>query len=126
MPWSRLRVYRPSDPGDAPYSHSAFNSSQLEKHSEQALHHDSDAVRSSSRQPDESVPLVVDPTEQMDATEQTLMSSRSHSPVMQDPHLRPQRFSMLKFRHASDSQLSRTAKTQSMAHTSPAPSGESC
>lgn len=37
---------------------------------------------------------------------------------------RPQRFSLLKFRHASDSQLSKTARTQGMNRSPPVPAGK--
>lgn len=37
---------------------------------------------------------------------------------------RPQRFSLLRFRHASDSQLSRTARDQSMTRPPPVPTGK--
>ncbi|KAL9006250.1 MAG: hypothetical protein Q9188_001022 [Gyalolechia gomerana] len=55
-----------------------------------------------------------------------LQTSVSHeqgpSPYGRKPQMsRPQRFSLLRFRHASDSQLSRTAKDQSMMNRPPVP-----
>lgn len=38
--------------------------------------------------------------------------------------VRPQRFSLLRFRHASDSQLSRTARDQTMTRPPPVPDGK--
>ncbi|KAL9029076.1 MAG: hypothetical protein Q9196_002639 [Gyalolechia fulgens] len=44
------------------------------------------------------------------------------SPYGQEPHMsRPQRFSLLRFRHASDPQLSRTAKDHSIMNRPPVP-----
>lgn len=59
-----------------------------------------------------------------------LQTSVSHeqgpSPYGREPQMgRPQRFSLLRFRHASDPQLSRTAKDQSMMNRPPVPTGKS-
>ncbi|KAL8707877.1 MAG: hypothetical protein Q9220_007161 [cf. Caloplaca sp. 1 TL-2023] len=59
--------------------------------------------------------------------EQNLQASASHGPILpsigQEPQIRPQRFSLLKFRHASDPQLSRTARAQVEVHQPPMPTG---
>lgn len=47
-----------------------------------------------------------------------------YSPEQETFSSRPQRFSLLKFRHASDSQLSRTARSQARNPSPPMPTSE--
>lgn len=114
MPWSRRRVNRPNDatlrrhstldpaniPGDAHTSHD----STIDPLS---------TVRSSS-------PLrhSIDPT---GAAKDASFGEKSLRPP--SPERRQQRFSMLKFRHASDSQLAKTAKEQAAMVPPPMPNG---
>lgn len=60
-------------------------------------------------------------TELADAVDGVEDSQGSSSRAVQDQLLRPRRFNRLKFRHASDSQLSRTAKDQAGIAPPPLP-----
>lgn len=124
MPWSGLRVQKPSDPGDAFVQHSVVNPYQLERRDERALHSEDNIMQCNCQQPGNPLSPSADLTERLNAAEKVFMSGRSGGSNTQDSHLRPQRFNMLRLRHASDSQLSKTAKSQSAAPTSPMSLGE--
>lgn len=115
MPWSRLRVNRPSDA--ALRRHSTLDPGNLVDNTESR--HDTavdplNPVRSSS-------PLrnAVDPAA---AATDASFGERTFRPSSPNP--RQQRFSILKFRHASDSHLAKTAKEQAVISNPPMPNGK--
>ena len=120
MPWNPLRVTRPSD--TALRRHSSLDPANIANGPKETRNsHDGamdlvNNVRSAS-------PLrnSIDPA---GAATDASFGERPRSPPL--PTARQQRFSILKFRHASDSQLSRTAKEQAQAaaSTPPMPDGK--
>ena len=118
MPWSRLRVTRPSD--TALHRHSTLDPANIQSAGSQEMRISHDGtmeslknVRSASPSP---LRNSIDPA---GAANDASFGERPPSPPL--PNARQQRFSILKFRHASDSQLSRTAKEQAQAAISPPP-----
>lgn len=118
MPWSRLRVARPSD--TVLRRHSTLDPANINNDGAQEMSKSHDGpmdslshVRSASPSP---LRNSIDPA---GAANDASFGERPPSPPL--PNARQQRFSILKFRHASDSQLSRTAKEQAQAASSPPP-----
>ncbi|KAL8829270.1 MAG: hypothetical protein Q9191_002101 [Dirinaria sp. TL-2023a] len=105
MPWSRLRVNRPSDA--ALRRHSTLDPANIPGDARTSTSHDGgvdpmNPVRSSS-------PL----RNSIDPAGAAIDDSFGAKPLRDpSPNRRQQRSSMLKFRHASDSQLAKTAKEQ--------------
>ncbi|KAL8788654.1 MAG: hypothetical protein Q9213_001582 [Squamulea squamosa] len=118
MPWNRLR---------AGQSDSRRRQSDLHLDRYEGSGHESDRTGPQSREPVSfppavSLPSVSTPMDQDDGLRTTVSQGQDPSPREQDSfQIRPQRFSLLKFRHASDSQLSRTAREQAMMRAQPMP-----
>lgn len=115
MPFSRLRVNRPSDA--ALRRHSTLDPANIHgdaRSSQEVVNDSLHPARSSS-------PLrnSIDPA---GAANDASFGEKTLRPP--SPNLRQQRFSILKFRHASDSQLAKTAKEQAAASTPPMPSSK--
>ncbi len=115
MPWSRLRANRPSDA--ALRRHSTLDPANIAgdaRSSQDAAIDPPNLARSSS-------PLrnSIDPT---GAANDASFGEKTLRPPSPNP--RQQRFSVLKFRHASDSQLAKTAKEQAAMSTPPMPNGK--
>ena len=115
MPWSRLRVNRPNDA--ALRRHSTLdpaNISESAGSSQDVTLDHLDPIRSSS-------PLrnSIDPA---GAANDASFGQRALRSPSTNP--RQQRFSILKFRHASDSQLAKTAKEQAATSAPPMPDGK--
>lgn len=115
MPWSRLRVDRPSDA--LLRRHSTLDPANIAgdaRSSRDAAIDPLNLVRSSS-------PLrnSIDPS---GAANDASFGEKTLRPPSPNP--RQQRFSILKFRHASDSQLAKTAKEQAAMSTPPIPNGK--
>ena len=118
MPWTRLRVARPSD--TALRRHSTLDPANIHHAGSTEMRNSHDGamdslknVRSASPSP---LRNSIDPA---GAANDASFGERPPSPPL--PNARQQRFSILKFRHASDSQLSRTAKEQAQGAISPPP-----
>ena len=118
MPWSRLRVSRPSD--TALRRHSTLDPANIGSRGSQDMRNSHDGamdslnnLRSASPSP---LRNSIDPAR---AANDASFGERPPSPPL--PNARQQRFSILKFRHASDSQLSRTAKEHAQAAIAPPP-----
>lgn len=112
MPWSRLRADRPKQSTNRRRRHSSINLPQSDGlASENFVDYDNgprpDKSRPSEASP--SVPILVDHEQEPNTTQ---LPEGPPGPSRQDSSLKSQRFSLLKFRHASDSQLSRTARVQ--------------
>lgn len=115
MPWNRLRSNRPSDA--ALRRHSTLDPANIAgdaRSSQDAAIDPPNLARSSS-------PLrnSIDPN---GAANDVSFGERTLRPPSPNP--RQQRFSVLKFRHASDSQLAKTAKEQAAMSTLPVPNGK--
>ena len=115
MPWNRLRVTRPSDV--ALRRQSTLDPANITEGG-QELRNSHDGAMDSVNNVRSASPLrnSIDPA---GAANDASFGERPVSPPL--PSARQQRFSILKFRHASDSQLSRTAKEQAQAAASPPP-----
>jgi len=121
MPWNRRRVERPGerslrrrsdlDPSQRPTSFAPVNygSETQGLRADDTPRRIRDSVVSLSAVRDRGNSLLFD---------------RAESPPTQERPSKQHRFSMLKFRHASDSQLSKTAKEQADAVTPPMPACE--
>ena len=120
MPWNRLRT-APSD--------NRRRQSALHLKPEEDPGHEPDGTADSRREPD-SLPAASPSLSTCMDQGNALHTSVSHGHVpppngQDSPQIKSQRFSLLKFRHASDSQLSRTAREQAMMPTQPMPTGKS-
>lgn len=123
MPWSRLQTNGPGDMSSL-RRHSTIDPTTFDLQSEQLalndanhLGHDTaDIVKSPS-------PLrnSFEPPQDARATPST---ETPRSPALQEQPPNRQRFSMLRFRHASDPQISKTARDQSIAPRPPMPVGK--
>ncbi|CAO1603488.1 hypothetical protein XANCAGTX0491_007075 [Xanthoria calcicola] len=116
MPWNRLRT-APSD--------NRRRQSALHLKPEEDPGHEPDGTADSRREPD-SLPAASPSLSTCMDQGNALHTSVSHGHVpppngQDSPQIKSQRFSLLKFRHASDSQLSRTAREQAMMPTQPMP-----
>lgn len=115
MPWSRLRATRPSDA--ALRRHSTLDPANI-ANGGQEMRNSHDGAMDLQTNVRSASPLrnSIDPA---GAANDASFGERPRSPPL--PSARQQRFSILKSRHASDSQLSRTAKEQAQAAASPPP-----
>ena len=123
MPWSRLRPNRPSD--GANRRHSVIDTSIQ---TQQLLQQDSSSVSDGSRQDPQPPTKAPSPLRQSiePSTSQDGILGRAGRPPSPDlPPPRRQRFSMLKYRHASDPQISKTAKDQETSQLPPMPAAPS-
>lgn len=120
MTWSRLRKDQPDF---------RRRRSILRLDSYQDRDHTQDPKENEEREPDSlHITRTSVSVSDLNDQEQGLQTSVSHD---QDPSAygkgpqmsRTQRFSLLRFRHASDSQLSRTARDQSLTSRPPVPTG---
>lgn len=108
MPWSRLRTTRPGDTTEGLRRHSTIDPLLFQKHDEQNLHnntqrlgHDAfESVKTPSPLRNSFEPSAVD--------QATSSSERTQSPTLLEQPPKRQRFSMLKYRHASDPQVDYT------------------
>ena len=116
MPWSRLRVNRPSD--TALRRHSTLDPANIPGDVRTRTSHDGD------RDPMNPVRSTSPLRNSIDPAGAANDASFGAKPVRDpSPNRRQQRFSMLKFRHASDSQLAKTAKEQAAVPPPPMPNG---
>ncbi|KAI4263026.1 MAG: hypothetical protein L6R42_001810 [Xanthoria sp. 1 TBL-2021] len=114
MPWNRLRTVQSDD-----------------RRRQSALHLNPDEdpghepTSDGRREPDflpAASPSVSNLMDQGHLLQTSVSQGQDPSPNRQDsPQIKSQRFSLLKFRHASDSQLSRTAREQAMMRAQPMP-----
>lgn len=123
MPWSRTRANRPGDLGSL-RRHSTIDTTILDQHNEPtkpnaANHLGSDTIEA-VKLPSPLRNSFEPPEEEQDA----VTRDRPRSPVAREHIPNRQRFSMLKFRHASDPQISKTARDQSLATRPPMPAGK--
>ncbi|KAL8986073.1 MAG: hypothetical protein Q9205_000416 [Flavoplaca limonia] len=109
MPWTRLRTGPPD---------SRRRQSALQLNSPEGLDNGPDRIGHDTREPDfltAASPSVSTFMHQENALHTSVSQGQDPSSNAQGlSRTRSQRFNLLKFRHASDSQLSRTAKEQSM------------
>ncbi|KAL9595471.1 MAG: hypothetical protein Q9219_006431 [cf. Caloplaca sp. 3 TL-2023] len=121
MPWSRLRRDQPDR---------RRRRSVLQLDPSGPAEHEQDRGVNNGREPDSLQPArlstsVSDLMLQEHNLHATVSNGQDPSPYGQHPPTnRSQRFSLLKFRHASDSQLSRTARDQALTGRPPVPTGD--
>lgn len=124
MLWSRYRGHASSESDFNRRRHSSVDCTQLERRNEHVP-----AINQPNSQPitrsfAEESDLKPRSLEQPNVDENFSNSTRPPSPAAPEPLLRPQRFSLFRSRHASDSQLSKTAKSQSSTASPPMPLGK--
>ncbi len=123
MPWSRLRTNRPGDTRSL-RRHSTIDPAMSGQKSEQLNPDDSNHLSPDNHEAVKS-PSPLRKSFEPHADEHAAHSKdRPETPNAQEPPNR-QRFSMLRFRHASDPQISKTARDQSLGTIPPMPAGES-
>ena len=119
MPWTRLR---------AGQTDSRRRQSGLQLNSSEDPDNGTGGIGDGTREPDfltAASPSVSTFMHQGHALHTSVSQGQDPSSNAQDlSRIKSQRFSLLKFRHASDSQLSRTAKEQAMVRE-PMPAGKS-
>lgn len=120
MLWTHLRGHASSDSGGSFRRYSTVDQSQPERSNEHVRNNLQDS-RSDAQPAVEPSHPNYSSIELADAVDGAGDSQGSSSPAVQDQPLKPRRFSRLKFRHASDSQLSRTAKDQASMAPPPMP-----
>ncbi|KAL8999097.1 MAG: hypothetical protein Q9169_001985 [Polycauliona sp. 2 TL-2023] len=116
MPWNRLRTG---------HSDSRRRQSALHLNPDEQPGHEPIGMGDGGREPDSlsaASPSVSDFIDQGLPLHTSVSQGPGPSSIAQDSsQIKSQRFSLLKFRHASDSQLSRTAKEQAMMRAHPMP-----
>ena len=126
MPWSRLHAYTSSDSGDILRRRStSFDPAHPQTRSEHILPTDHFSSQGDAQPRVDISHPAPNSIEQLDAVDGASASKKLPSAAIPDPLPRPYRFSLLKFRHASDSQLSRTAKDQLSMGPPPLPASKS-
>ncbi|KAL6717130.1 hypothetical protein ACLMJK_005045 [Lecanora helva] len=119
MPWGRTRINKPAEPASV-RRHSTVDNAIIDLQNELLVPNDTnhlgpdgvDTVKSPS-------PSPLRNSFEPPADEQP--QDRPKSPVRREQPPNRQRFSMLKFRHASDPQISKTAKDHAFADRPPMP-----
>ncbi len=123
MPWSRLRANRPSDSTNRRHSVVDTTIQTLDLQPEE-----SPSVSDGSRKDSQTVAKAPSPLRQSFEPSATTEGAPVGSVELLDQDLVPprrHRFSMLKYRHASDPQISRTAKDQGSPYLPPMPAAPS-
>lgn len=125
MLWSRYRGHALSESDFNRRRHSSVDCTQLERRNEHLP-----AINQPNSQPvtqsfAEESDLKQRSLEQLNTNENFLSSTSPSTSATPEPLLKPQRFSLFRSRHASDSQLSKTAKTQASTASSPMPLSKS-
>lgn len=124
MTWGRFRGHAPSNSRGTSRRQSMVDITRLQSQSDYAMRNDQSASQSNAL-PRAALPhLVPLSMDQLDASNGSSATRSPPSSMVRDPSPKPQRFSLLKFRHASDSQLSRTAKDQASRVSPPMPTGK--
>lgn len=124
MLWSRYRGHALSESDFNRRRHSSVDCTQLERRNEHLP-----AVNQPNSQPanhsfvDES-DLKHKSLEQLNIDEKFSNSTSPPASATPERLLKPQRFSLFRSRHASDSQLAKTAKSQASAVLPPMPPGK--
>lgn len=125
MLWSRYRGHALSESDFNRRRHSSVDCTQLERRNEHLP-----AINQPNSQPVtqsflEESDLKHKSLEQLNIDENSPNLTSPPASATPEPLLKPQRFSLFRSRHASDSQLSKTAKSQASAVLPPMPSGKS-
>lgn len=125
MLWSRYRGHASSESDFNRRRHSSVDCTQLERRNEHLP-----AINQPNSQPvpqsfAEESDLQQRSLEQLNIDDNFPNSTSPSTSATPEPLLKPQRFSLFRSRHASDSQLSKTAKSQASTASPPMPSGKS-
>lgn len=125
MLWSRYRGHASSESDFNRRRHSSVDCTQLETRSEHLP-----AINQPNSQPvtrsfAEESDLKHRSLEQLNIDENFPNSTNPPTSATLEPLLKPQRFRLFRSRHASDSQLSKTAKSQASTASPPMPPGKS-
>ncbi|KAL8780621.1 MAG: hypothetical protein Q9194_000812 [Teloschistes cf. exilis] len=121
MPWNRLRAGQ----FDSLRRHSTLNLDRPDPHHQEYYENELKAREPASLPPDAAFKSVSDLMNDDHKLHTSRSQGQSPSPYTQEPQPRPQRFSLLKLRHASDPQLARTARDQAMSDRPPMPGAPS-
>lgn len=125
MPWSRPRPSKPGETG----SLRPINTTDKAihgQHDEKIPPTGSDRLGSDAIDAQKSPSPLKKSFEPPKEEQSTLTRERPRSPVTREQIPSRQRFSMLRFRHASDPQISKTAKDQALIDRPPMPAGKPC
>ncbi|KAL8965630.1 MAG: hypothetical protein Q9183_003755 [Haloplaca sp. 2 TL-2023] len=117
MTWNRLR----GGQSDRRKRHSTLNLNRADGYGNEHIDSKVGSGEPVSLHPDETSRSVSDLVNHDHELHTSVSQGQDPSTYLQEPQIRPQRFSLLKFRHASDSQLSRTARSQAMTEQPPMP-----
>lgn len=125
MLWSRYRGHALSESDFNRRRHSSVDCTQLERRNEHLP-----SINQPNSQPVtqsflEESDLKHKSLEQLNIDENSPNLTSPLASATPEPLLKPQRFSLFRSRHASDSQLSKTAKSQASAVLPPMPPGKS-
>lgn len=125
MLWSRNRGHALGKSDFNRRRHSSVDCTQLERRNEHLP-----AINQPNSQPVtqsfvEESDLKQKSLEQLNIDRISSNSTSSPASATPEPLLKPQRFSLFRSRHASDSQLAKTAKSQASTVLPPMPSGKS-
>lgn len=123
MPWSRLRTHKAGDMGSL-HRHSTVDPTMSDQEGEQMNPNDANHLGHNHHEADKSPSPLRNSFEPPAYQHATLSTEKSNSPNTQDHPPNRQRFSMLRFRHASDPQISKTARDQSLGVIPPMPAGK--
>lgn len=124
MLWSRYRGHALSESDFNRRRHSSVDCTQLERRNEHLP-----AINQSNSQPVnrsfiEESDLKHKSLEQLNIDENSPNPTSLPTSAPPEPLLKPQRFSLFRSRHASDSQLAKTAKSQASTVLPPMPPGK--
>lgn len=124
MLWSRYRGHASSESDFSRRRHSSVDCTQLERRNEPLPANNQPNSQSITHSFVEKPDLKHGSLEQLNVDENFSNSTRPPIPAASEPLLRPQRFSLFRSRHASDSQLSKTVKSQASTASPPMPPGK--
>ena len=119
MPWTRLRVTRPEE--KELRRHSVLNPTDITASSSELSSQHATNVPPVESNPPRMSHRVRDSIVSLSAVNEAPPPERPASPPIQERNPKHRRFSVLRFRHASDSQLAKTAKEQAAQSAPPLP-----
>lgn len=123
MPWSRLRTNKIGDTRSL-RRHSTIDPAVSDQESKKTNLNDADHLGHENHEPVKTPSPLRNSFEPPADEHSTLSTDRPKTPDTQEPPPNRQRFSMLRFRHASDPQISKTARDQSLGIIPPMPAGK--
>ena len=123
MPWSRVQTTTIGESGSL-RRHSTMDETTLDQHYEQITPNDANHLLPDAADSVKSPSPLRNSFEPSTEEKSVVTRDSLKSPVVQETFPNRQRFSMLRFRHASDPQMSKTARDQSLGTQPPMPAGK--